>query len=334
MNYFLAGDIGGTKTHLALVEVGGVRVKIAHEASYPSRDHSTFEALLGEFLASLDTPAHAVFGIAGPVRGRVAQITNLPWRIDADALQRQFGFARCTLLNDLEATAYGLPALGADDLLTLQAGAPDACGNTAVIAAGTGLGEAGLFWDGQHHQPFATEGGHASFSPDDELEIAFLGHLRQQHRHVSWERVVSGMGLVSLHEFLRLHHAVAAPQWLTEEMHSGDAAAAISAAALSGRDEICVETLARFVRLYGAEAGNLALKVMSCGGLYLGGGIAPKILPLLRGGAFPGAFLGAFLDKGRMRPLLEAMPVRVILNDRAALFGPALRAAQLAERAT
>jgi len=326
MNYFLAGDIGGTKTHLALVEVGGVRVKIAHEASYPSRDHSTFEALLGEFLASLDTPAHAVFGIAGPVRGRVAQITNLPWRIDADALQRQFGFAHCTLLNDLEATAYGLPALGADDLLTLQAGAPDAGGNAAVIAAGTGLGEAGLFWDGQCHQPFATEGGHASFSPGDELEMSLLRYLQQRHRHISWERVVSGTGLLSLYEFLCLYHRVAAPQWLAEEMRGGDAAAVIAGAALSGRDKICIKTLDWFVRLYGAEAGNLALKVMSKGGLYLGGGIAPKILPLLQ----EGAFLDAFLNKGRMRPLLEAMPVKVILNERAALFGAALRAAQLA----
>lgn len=330
MKQFLAGDIGGTKTRLAVIEVSGTRVRITHETAYPSLDYAAFEALLGDFLSGAETPADIALGIAGPVQGRVVQTTNLPWRIDADSLQRQFGFAHCTLLNDLEATAYGLPALGADDLLTLQAGAPDASGNAAVIAAGTGLGEAGLFWDGQRHQPFATEGGHASFSPDDELEIAFLRHLRQQYRHVSWERVVSGMGLLSLHEFLRQHRDVAKPQWLTEEMQGGDPAAAISAAALSGRDEICVETLHRFVRMYGAEAGNLALKTMSRGGLYLGGGIAPKILPLLQ----DGTFLGAFINKGRMRPLLEAMPVKVILNDRAALFGPALRAAQLADGAT
>ncbi len=333
MSRFLAGDIGGTKTRLAVIEVDGTRTRTLHEAGYPSRDFATFEALLGDFLSGIETPGHAAFGIAGPVRGRAVQTTNLPWRIDADALQRQFGFARCTLINDLEATAYGLPALGAGDLLALQTGAPDACGNAAVIAAGTGLGEAGLFWDGQRHYPFATEGGHASFSPGDELETAFLRHLRQQHQHVSWERVVSGMGLLSLHEFLRLYRHAAAPQWLADEMRSGDAAAAIAAAALSGRDEICVETLQRFVRLYGAEAGNLALKTMSRSGLYLGGGIAPKILPLLQDGAFPGAFLGAFLNKGRMRTLLEAMPVKVILNDRAAMFGAALRAAQIAGEA-
>ena len=326
MNNFLAGDIGGTKTRLAVIEVNGTQVRIEREADYPSCDHATFEALLGDFLADAKSSLHAAFGIAGPVRGRVVQTTNLPWRIDADALQRKFGFARCTLLNDLEATAYGLPALGANDVLTLQTGVPDVGGNAAVIAAGTGLGEAGLFWDGQRHQPFATEGGHASFSPGDELEMTFFLYLKQQFGHVSWERVVSGMGLLSLHEFLRLHHRVAAPQWLNDEMQNGDAAAAITHAALSGRDEICTETLDWFVRLYGAEAGNLALKVMSKGGLYLGGGIAPKILPLLQGGAF----LAAFLGKGRMRPLLEAMPVRVILNDRAALYGAALRAAQLA----
>jgi glucokinase len=335
VSHFLAGDIGGTKTRLAIVEVSGRQVKIAHEVSYPSRSYATFEALLDDFLAGIQGHHssgfnHAAFGIAGPVQGRVVQTTNLPWRIDADALQLRFGFTHCTLLNDLEATAYGLSALGENDLITLQAGAPNASGNAAVIAAGTGLGEAGLYWNGQRHQPFATEGGHASFSPGNEMDMALLSHLQRQHQHVSWERVVSGMGLLSMHEFMCLHHQVAAPQWLVEEMHSGDAAAAIANAALSGRDEVCVETLNWFARLYGSEAGNLALKVMSRGGLYLGGGIAPKILPLLQNDAF----LDAFLNKGRMRPLLEAMPLNVILNDRAALFGPALRAAQLDHEAS
>lgn len=326
----LSGDIGGTKTRLAVISVSGVQTNIAREVTCSSRDYATFEALLGNFLSDSEIPNCAAFGVAGPVHGGVAQTTNLPWRIDADALQQQFGFAQCTLLNDLEATAYGLPALGEDDLLTLQAGAPDARGNAAVIAAGTGLGEAGLYWDGQRHHPFATEGGHASFSPSDERDFALLCHLQQQHTHVSWERVVSGMGLISLHEFLRLYRQIAVPSWLAEEIRSGDAAAAIAQAAHSGRDEICLETLTWFVRLYGAEAGNLALKVMSRGGMYIGGGIAPKILPLLK----QGAFLDAFLNKGRMRPLLEAMPVSVILNDRAALFGAALHAAQLARGST
>jgi glucokinase len=346
MSHYLAGDIGGTKTRLGVVEVSGTEVQIAHEIDYRSRDYATFEELLDDFLSRtkcLLSPRssplagkngqthihHAAFGIAGPVQGKMVKTTNLPWRVDADALQHRFGFPHCTLLNDLEATAYGLPALGENDLYTLQSGAQDASGNAAVIAAGTGLGEAGLYWDGRRHHPFATEGGHASFSPGNELDMALLCHLQQKHQHISWERVVSGMGLLSLHEFLCMYRQKEAPQWLVEKMRNGDAAAAIAKTALSGQDDTCVETMNWFVRLYGAEAGNLALKVMSRGGMYLGGGIAPKILPLLRNGAF----LDAFLNKGRMRRLLEAIPVKVILNDRAALFGPALRAAQLDQAA-
>jgi glucokinase len=320
VNRVLAGDIGGTKTRLAIVKVAGTRVQIEHEVSYPSRDFTTFEALLKDFLAAMEVPARAAFGIAGPVQGRAVRATNLPWYIEADVLRTQFGFKACTLLNDLEATAYGLPALEAEDMMTLQQGHPDARGNAAVIAAGTGLGEAGLYWDGQHYHPYATEGGHASFSPQTDLEIELLRYLQKQYGHVSWERVVSGMGLVDLHEFLRTYRKSALPSWLREEMQSGDIAAAISRAATAGSDDICIETMNLFVHLYGTEAGNLALKAMSRGGIYVGGGIAPKILPMLQ----QGGFIEAFLAKGRMRNVLEAMPVRVILNDRTALYGPAL----------
>ncbi len=324
MHTVLAGDIGGTKTRLAMVEVSGLQLKILRETRYASREFASFDLLLGDFLSNIDPPQHAAFGVAGPVQGQVVQTTNLPWRIEAGALQAQFGFERCILLNDLEATACGLPALGEEDLLTLQEGQSGAHGNAAVIAPGTGLGEAGLYWDGNNHLPYATEGGHASFSPGSELEIDLLRYLKMQFQHVSWERVVSGVGLLSLHEFLREHRKVPVPQWLSEEIQSVGAAA-ISQAAIAGSDEICAQPLDCFVRLLGAEAGNLALKVMSSGGLYIGGGIAPKILPILT----DGVFLEAFLDKGRMRPLLEAMPVRVILNDRAALYGPALRAGEM-----
>jgi glucokinase len=320
MSKVVAGDIGGTKTRLALVEVVSTQVRIEHDISYPSRDFATFEALLAEFLKNVQAPDHAAFGIAGPVVGSAVRTTNLPWYIEADVLRQRFGFRSCTLLNDLEATAYGLPALGAEDLLTLQQGDPDARGNAAIIAAGTGLGEAGMYWDGSWHHPYATEGGHASFSPQTDMEFALLHHLQLRYAHVSWERVVSGMGLVDLHEFLRVYRKVAVPQWQADEMRENDAAAVISRAALSGSDDICIETLELFVHLYGAEAGNLALKAMSRGGMYVGGGIAPKILPLLQ----RDIFMRAFLNKGRMRPLLEAMPVRVILNDRVALYGPAL----------
>ncbi|NDU85531.1 MAG: glucokinase [Ferrovum sp.] len=328
MKLFLAGDIGGTKTRLSLSEVNGEKVVTRRETSYASQDHSSFNVLLKDFLSLGEKVADAAFGIAGPVLGEVAQATNLPWQIDAAALRQEFGFMRCYLLNDLEATAYGLPALGEAGLWTLQPGSSTQ-GNSAIIAAGTGLGEAGLYWDGSSHHPFATEGGHATFSPRNPLECALLDYLRLRHSsiHISWERVVSGMGLLDLYGFLIDHRKASTPPWLKDDMQATDKAAAISAAALSSRDDICVETLQWFVSLYGAEAGNLALKTMSRGGLYIGGGIAPKILPLLKSGEF----LASFLDKGRMRPLLEAMPIHIILNDRAALYGPALYAAQHAK---
>lgn len=315
----LAGDIGGTKTRLAVVD--GQTLHVVHEATYASADYAQFDDLLAHFLKNTDVPTRLSLGIAGPIVGRVVHTTNLPWRIDADALQARFGFEQCHLLNDLEATAYSLPVLAAADVIVLQAGKAQT-GNQAVIAAGTGLGEAGLFWDGQRHHPFATEGGHTSFSPNNVLDAAFLQHLQHSFEHVSWERVVSGMGIVSLYHFLRAHRQLPEPTWLQAALEQHDAAAVITQAATAGTDEVCIETLRMFARLYGAEAGNLALKVMSRGGVYLGGGIAPKILPWLKSGLF----IQAFLHKGRMRPLLEAMPVKVILNDRAPLLGAAYRA--------
>lgn len=320
----LSGDIGGTNTRLAVIIADGNRLRIEREQNFLSRNYTEFGQLLGDFLQNSEIPHRAAFGIAGPVQGEAAQMTNLSWHIVASKLKNEIGLESCDLLNDLEAIAWGLPALGEEDLLTLHHGVSDADGNQAVIAAGTGLGEAGLYWDGSRYRPFSTEGGHASFSPGDDMEMALLRHLKQVHGHVSWERVVSGPGLVNLHEFHCLYRHIPLPEWLQQEMQQGDAAAAIANAALTKRDELCVKSLNWFVRLYGAEAGNLALKVMSRGCLYLGGGIAPKILPCLQNGAF----LESFFSKGRMRPLLEAMPVKVILNDRAALYGPALYASK------
>lgn len=322
MSRAIVGDIGGTKTRLAMVEVAGTRVDIEREIVYPSRNFAAFEDLLADFLTGAQVPAHAAFGIAGPVLGRAVRTTNLPWCIDADVLQQRFGFRVCSLLNDLESIACGLPALDAADFSSLQQGDAEARGNAAIIAAGTGLGEAGLYWDGVRHHPYATEGGHASFCPQNDLEIDLLRYLQRLYGHVSWERVVSGMGLVDLHEFLRAYRKSSVPKWLIDEMRAGDAAAAISRAASAGSDDICIETMDCFVQLYGAEAGNFALKTMSRGGMYVAGGIAPRILPMLQ----RGTFIEAFLGKGRMRHVLEAMPVRVVLNEQAALYGPALRA--------
>lgn len=321
----VSGDVGGTKTRLAVVAVDGANLHIEQEHTFASGDYPEFGEVLGQFLRDIDVPTSASFGIAGPVRGRVAQATNLPWRVDADELERKFGFSACSLLNDLEATAWGLQALGTSDLLSLHEGSPGICGNAAVIAPGTGLGEAGLYWDGSRYHPFATEGGHASFSPGNERDTALLLHLQKAYGHVSWERILSGPGLVSLHKFNCAYHRATMPDWLQLQMQHGDGAAAVANAAMQGRDELCVDTLDWFVRLFGAEAGNLALKVMAKGGLFLGGGIPPRIVKTLQGGTF----LEGFFSKGRMRPLLESMPVQLILNDRAALYGPAVYASRL-----
>jgi glucokinase len=265
----------------------------------------------------------ACFGVAGPVRDGRSETTNLPWVVDASDLAAALDTRRVWLINDLEANAYGIASLGAEDLCTLSEGAPGATGNAAVISAGTGLGEAGLYWDGRSHHPFATEGGHGSFSPGSDLEVELLGWLRQRWSHVSWERVVSGPGLVNLYTFLKESGRGEEPAWLAQEMAAGDAAGVISQHAASGRSELCVQALDLFVRLYGAEAGNAALKLMASGGVFLGGGIAPRNLEKMK----DGTFLRAFVAKGRMQPLLEAMPVRIILNQQTALLGAARCAA-------
>ena len=319
----LAGDIGGTKTRLAIIDVDGTRLQTVAEETYASQDHASLRAIVQAFIGRHAHPvAAACFGIAGPVRDNVAQATNLPWHIDAAELEARFPIGRVFLLNDLEANAWGIPTLGDGDIFELHAGRANPRGNAAIIAAGTGLGEAGMYFDGVRHRPFASEGGHADFSPNSDQEIELLRFLKQRHRHVSWERVVSGPGLVNIHDFLRHTAHCQAPDWLAEAMREGDPAAAISRAAQAGRDAVCEEALELFIHLYGVEAGNLALKQMAIGGLYIGGGIAPKILDGLKNGAF----MNAFLAKGRMQPLLEQMPVRIILNDRTALFGPALYA--------
>jgi glucokinase len=319
----LAGDIGGTKTLLALFD--GDPRQPAVLSTYPSREQTGLESMVAAFLA--EHPAEvsaACFGVAGPVQDGIhVDTTNLAWPVDGPRVAEVLHLRSVALLNDLEANAWGIPALGPDDFAVLNDGAPDARGNAAVISAGTGLGEAGLYWDGERHHPFATEGGHADFAPRGELEIELWRFLAAEYRHVSYERVCSGMGLVNIERFLRAHLREPRPQWLQERMAEGDPAAAISRAGLDGRDPLAERGVDLLVGIYGAAAGNLALKLMATGGVYLGGGIAPKLLPrLLRGD-----FMEAFVDKGRFRSLLERIPVRVILNDQTALLGAARRAA-------
>jgi len=320
----LAGDIGATNTRLALFDGTTERSDPIAEQIYASRDYPGLEAIASEFVRAANASIEgACFGVAGPVKDGRSSTTNLAWIVDSRELARDLRLPRVALLNDLEASAHGIPWLRPDEIVVLQEGAPDAAGHRALIAAGTGLGEAGLYWDGRGHRPFATEGGHASFAPSDEVEIDLLRHLIRRFEQVSWERVVSGPGLVNIYSFLRDSGRGEEPSWLADEIATGEPAAVISTAALAGRSRLCSDALDLFVTLYGAEAGNLALKVMATGGVYVGGGIAPRILPRLRGPAF----VKAFVAKGRMRPLLEAMPVRVVLNDRLALLGAARYAA-------
>ena len=316
----LAGDIGGTKTRVALLIGQNDKLETVREETYPSRDYASLHAILHDFLTAPGEPPQAAgFALAGPVQGRRCRVTNLPWMVDANELEQRFAIPQVTLLNDLEATAWGVDALGAEDLLTLTPGTPGASGNRAVIAAGTGLGQAGLFWNGERHIPFASEGGHCDFAPRSELEIALLHHLQPEFGQVSWERLVSGPGIVRIYHFLCEYRNSPPSEALACELSSRDPAAVIAEKAGQQADAICVETMALFTRLYGAEAGNHALKMMATGGVYIGGGIAPKILPWLQ----TQTFLEAFRSKGQMRELLEGIAVRVILNDRAALWGSA-----------
>jgi glucokinase len=316
----LAGDIGGTKTRLAVFADTPGRSDPITERTYTSHDYPGLGVIAREFVRATGASIEqACFGVAGPVKDGRCTTTNLAWVVDSRDLARDLRLPRVALLNDLEASAYGLNALRGDEIVVLQNGSLDAAGHAALIAAGTGLGEAGLFWDGRRHRPFATEGGHAGFAPADEIQIELLRYLLRRFEPVSWERVLSGPGLVNIYSFLRDSGWGEEPPWLAEEISAGEPAAVISKAALSGRSQLCSAALDLFVKLYGVEAGNLALKVMATGGVFVGGGIAPKILPRLRGPAF----VEAFTAKGRMRPLLEAMPVKVVLNDRLALFGAA-----------
>jgi glucokinase len=323
----LAGDIGGTTTRLGVFEVTDVGLEAIEERHYSSRGYESLESIVTGFLDGGDRDCEAAcFGVAGPVIGRRVSITNLPWVIDADGLEHRLGIGRVSLVNDLEATAWAVTSLEEAQVLVLNRGRSDARGNGAVIAAGTGLGEAGIYGDGAAMTPFACEGGHASFSPTDEVGDRLLRFLRRRHSHVSWERVLSGPGLADLFRFTLEDAGQPEPEWFVEADLSGDPVPAISAAGLDGRCELSARTLEHFARLYGEEAGNLALKIMATGGVWVGGGIAPKIARVLESGGF----VDGFLAKGRMRGLLESMPVRVVLDDRAALVGAARCAARCA----
>jgi glucokinase len=316
----LAGDIGGTNTRLAIVETVKGHFNFLAEEIYASREEPSLESALRKFLSKPLYPIRAAcLGVAGPVREGRCEATNLPWVIDSQKIALELNLPRVNLINDLEASAYGIAELGTKDFEVLNQGTPDGQGNRAVISAGTGLGEAALFWDGREYRPFASEGGHADFAPRNHLEMDLLDYLLKRHARVSGERVISGQGLFNIYQFLKDTGRAEGPKWLVDQMRQKDPPAVITENALKGKSPLCTQALDLFVSLYGAEAGNMALKIMATGGVYLGGGIAPKIIAKLR----DPVFMNAFTAKGRMRPLLQTIPVRVILNPKVALLGAA-----------
>jgi glucokinase len=319
----LAGDIGGTKTVLALFSAEeGPRAPLA-EATFPSGDYASLEAMAREFLSQLDLPVtRASFGVAGPVTGGRVEVTNLPWVVDEARLGEALGLSSVDLLNDLASIAYAVPWLEPADLHTLNEGTPDSTGPIAVVAPGTGLGEAYLTWDGSRYRAHPSEGGHADFAPTDSLQLEMLRHWQERLDHVSVERFGSGMGLPNIYAFLRDSGRAEEPPWLAEALAgAGDPTPIIVGTALDPERScrLCRVALDTFVSIVGAEAGNLAVKLLATGGVYLGGGIPPRILPALT----DGRFMTAFLHKGRMSRLLKQMPVHVILHHQAALLGVA-----------
>src|SRR3954447_4671884 len=318
---FVAGDIGGTKTVLALYEEAGDDLKQLRDETFKSKDHSSLEQILGKFLKGEKLKA-GCFGVAGAVIEGKAQTTNLTWMLDEVKLAAAIGAPRVKLLNDLEAAAYGMLHLKPDELVSLNPHADQPRkGNVAVIAAGTGLGEGMLYFDGQSHHPLASEGGHCDFAPRTDVEIDLLHYLRDKFKgHVSYERVLSGPGYMNVYEFLRDKGYHPETPSLREKLKTSEVpSATITQLGLTGEDALCLATNDLFSAIYGAESGNLALKCVAVGGVFVGGGIAPKMLKALQ----KGNFLEGFLDKGRFANLMKSLPVFVSLNPRAPLIGAA-----------
>ena len=318
----LAGDIGATHSRVAAFRAEGNKFPLVVEKIYDSQEYSGLAEIVGNFVRNEGIPAQVgCFAVAGPVRGGKAKISNLPWTtIDSRELAKELNLKNVSLINDLEAYAYGLDSLEPQDFVTLNPGSDGAEGNTAVISAGTGLGEAGLLWDGFRQHPFACEGGHTDFAPRSELQIELLKYLLTRYKTVSYERVLAGPGIKNVYDFLRDTKRVEEPDWLREQISAAkDPPALISQLALEKKAPICEQTMQIFVGVYGAEAGNCALKFMSLGGMFIGGSIAAKNIPLMEAPDF----LEAFFDKGRMRGLLEDVPVKIVLNDDAGLLGAA-----------
>lgn len=325
---FLAGDIGGTNTRVAFFEGDPDHLKIVAIKVYPSSGHSGPEDIVRLFLDEFKHPIDsACFGIAGPIRDGRVETPNLPWVVEAKRMASIIGVDSVLLINDLEANAHGIAVLGDSDLVTLAGGSPIATGNRGLISAGTGLGMAGLLNEEDGYRPFASEGGHVDFGPRNPLEIQLLEYLLKKFDHVSWERVLSGPGLSNIYQFLRDTGKADEPVWLAEQVAT-QGTAAVSRAGMDATAPLAVQALDLFCSIYGAAAGNLALTLVATNGLFIGGGIAPRLLKKLQE---PG-FMKAFLAKGRVASLLATIPVRVITNDKTALLGAGRCSAQIAGR--
>lgn len=320
----LAGDIGGTNTRVAIFDGGPQNLAALVAEIYPSRGHGGLEEIAAGFVAKhkalVDT---ACFGIAGPIVNGRCETSNLPWVVDARDMAAALRLETVTLINDLEANAHGIAELKESDFVVAHPGVSAVHGNRALISAGTGLGEAGLLFEPGGYRPFPSEGGHADFAPRNETEIELWRYLAARFPHVSYERVLSGPGLLNIYRFLRDTGRAQEPSWLAEEIGKGDPAAVIAHAGMAETAPIAAQALEMFVSIYGAEAGNVALQMMAIGGVFVGGGIAPKIAPKLTSRTF----VDAFLAKGRMGKLLELIPVRIVMNDKTALLGAARVAA-------
>lgn len=314
----LAGDVGATKTNLALFKMEEGHTTSLQEAQYKSNDYKDIIGLINAFIGdTLPCPDSICLGVAGPVLNGHAKLSNINWEIDRAELSNHFKIKNVTLINDLEATAYGLAMLNENDVKIIHKGDDNASGNAAIIAPGTGLGEAGLYWDGDYYHPFATEGGHCDFAPRNTFDFELYTFLQKKFGHVSWERLVCGPGIENIYQFLRDEKKREEPAWLKEEITHGDAAAVISGHVL--QSEICKETMHLFIRFLAYESANLVLKLKSTGGLFIGGGIPPKIVSLFENNAF----YDSFCQSGRLNYLLQKVPVKIILNTKTALLGAA-----------
>ena len=315
----LAGDIGATKVNVALYETGGKEFNVLRDQSFHSKDYSSLTEIIRQFIGEAGLPAKLCMAVAGPVIEGKVKITNLSWQMDAGQMQKELQVKKLCFINDLEATAYGLAGLNTSDISRLDEGLETRHGNIAIIAPGTGLGEAGLYWDGEFYHPFATEGGHSAFASRTQLDFELFNWLAKQFPYICWEHLLGGPGIHNIFRFLTEEKKNIVPGWLVKEMDADDPSAVISENAIAGKDPVCSQTMDMYIRYLATESSSLVLKYKATGGLFLGGGIPPKILPLLE----KTNWQKLFIESDRMETLLKQTPVHVILNDKTALNGAA-----------